>query len=56
MAISWDFLGAASILWPQAWIPAKLQVFMASSHDFLQAATIHGFKPRFPPIIIICKD
>jgi hypothetical protein len=32
--------------WPQAKISSKLQVFMASSKDFLKAASLHGLKPK----------
>jgi hypothetical protein len=56
MAFSQDFLHAATIhgikprfppsynySWPQTKISTKLQVFMASRKDFLQAASLHGF-------------
>jgi hypothetical protein len=34
--------------WPQATISSMLQVFMASSQDFLKAASLYGLKPKFP--------
>jgi hypothetical protein len=47
MASSKDFPQSCNYSWPQTKISSKLQVFMAWSQDFLQAASLHGLKQKF---------